>query len=112
MTTTDCLICLLPIRGNPWSPPIACRCRPFLHKTCWNTWIEHNGHPSCVICRWPSRPEELIPPIRRHLPADNIAALFGTLFLVWFVLVLTFSQRVEVYLPVQQRRPYNIRDEL
>lgn len=50
----DCLICFGPIRrtNNPWiqATPVACNCRPHLHRACWEAWAAQAG-PICVICR-------------------------------------------------------------
>lgn len=75
----DCLICFGPIRRNapPWiqATPVACACRPHIHRSCWEAWAAQAG-PVCVICRSqkypPAPPHQHIP-----LPQHNGPMLFG-----------------------------------
>jgi hypothetical protein len=50
----ECLICFDPIIGVLWEPPNKCKCKPKMHKECWNQWSKIEGprhQPRCIICR-------------------------------------------------------------
>jgi hypothetical protein len=100
----DCLICFGTIRRSaiPWKQPtpVACACRPQVHRTCWESWAAQAG-PVCVICRSQKYPP--VAPVHRIqvVPNDGIV-LFGrrlntcssTVFIVFvfYIVVLVLSQ--------------------
>ena len=50
----ECLICFDTIIGVPWEPPNKCKCKPKIHKECWDQWSKIDGVrgvPRCIICR-------------------------------------------------------------
>ena len=50
----ECLICFDPILEDTWKPPNNCKCKPIIHKECWDQWSKIDGVrgvPRCIICR-------------------------------------------------------------
>ena len=48
----ECLICFDPILEAPWKSPNKCKCKPIIHKECWDQWCIMDGpRPRCIICR-------------------------------------------------------------
>lgn len=102
----DCLICFGTIRRTtiPWKQPtpVACACRPQIHRTCWESWAAQAG-PVCVICRSekypPAAPVHRIQPVRDE---GNGIILFGRrlntcsstvlIVFIFYIVVLVLSQ--------------------
>ena len=99
----DCLICFGPIRRNAplWiqATPVACACRPHLHRTCWEAWAAQAG-PVCIICRSQKYPP--VPPHQHQLVAPHDGPfLFGRpidrrtalclLFVVFYVVTVALT---------------------
>jgi len=126
----DCLICFQPLRRRAWKPNLPCDCRPTLHKSCWEEWTRHTGHPTCVICRsLPVAPPLPLPhailliarePNHARQPPpwwrdiESITALLGVIVLFWIIIVMSIiPPHVTIYVPPQERAPWNpYRDEL
>jgi hypothetical protein len=99
----DCLICFGPIRRNApfWvqGTPVACDCRPQLHRTCWEAWAAQAG-PVCVICRSqkypPAPPHQHVVrpphdgPILFGRPIDRSTAIL-ILFIVFYAAIFLLS---------------------
>jgi len=48
----ECLICFDPILEAPWKSQNSCKCKPMIHKECWDQWCIMDGpRPRCIICR-------------------------------------------------------------
>jgi hypothetical protein len=114
---SDCLICLLPIR-QPWTPPTNCQCKPFIHERCWNSWIQHNGEPVCVICRKNHIPRPIIiipihnPPIRNHFGVVYTPWITMAFIIIILICIQFHTRKVPIFIPRVRLHLLNYHDEL